>query len=185
MSSPRLLRQKRCASREQAACSCVVPICWASALPFAPSSTAKPKAIVNVRMETSSGLGKDIQLGAMTLVPEKDEIAARCRARSFTTLRLCRFPVRGKPLIDEGDLCVDRRMPQALLESDELHQLVGTFDIGRAILQCPRGGGRTRQALRGGCIFFERNKIGRIGAELHAQIEHKVVDRTRFLDVGV
>src|ERR1700753_3368382 len=50
LSSPRFLRQKRWASREQAACSCLLPICWACALAVAPITTAKPKATVNVRM---------------------------------------------------------------------------------------------------------------------------------------
>ena len=50
-------------------------------------------------------------------------------------------------------------MPQTLLKRNELHQLVGAFDVRRAVLQRARGGSRTRQALRGGRVFFERHEI--------------------------
>src|SRR5689334_870252 len=65
-----------------------------------------------------------------------------------------RLPVRRKTLIDQRDLGIDRRMPQALLKGDELDQLVGAFDIGRAILQRARRGRRAGQALRRSGVFF-------------------------------
>ena len=74
-------------------------------------------------------------------------------------------------------------MPQAFLKGNELDQLVGAFDVWRAILQRARRGGRAGQALRSSGVLFERNKIRRIGAELHAEIEHKIVDGTRLFDI--
>ena len=70
-------------------------------------------------------------------------------------------------------------MAQALLPGDELHQLVGALDIGRAVLQRAGGRGRARQALRGGGVFLERHQIVRIGADLHAQIVDEIIDRAR------
>ena len=78
---------------------------------------------------------------------------------------------------------VDHRMAQALLLGDQLHQLVGAFDIRRAVLQRARGRSRTRQALRRRRIFFERHKIARRRAKLDAEIKHEIIDRARLLDI--
>src|SRR5882724_10453036 len=90
-----------------------------------------------------------------------------------------------KPGIDQRYLGVDRRMAQTLLPGDQLHQLVGTLDIGGAIVERARRRGRSREALRSGGIFLERNQILRLGAELNAEIEYEVVDRARRFEVAV
>ena len=82
---------------------------------------------------------------------------------------LCRLlAVRFEPRVDQSDLRVDGRMAHALLPGDELHQLVGALDIGRAVVERARGRSRSRQALRGGGVFLERYEIVRIGANIGA-----------------
>src|SRR6266568_3154738 len=70
--------------------------------------------------------------------------------------------------IDQRDLGVDRRMAQTLLLGNQLHQLVGTLDIGGAIVERARSRCRSREALRSGGVFLERNQILRLGAKLDA-----------------
>ena len=48
------------------------------------------------------------------------------------------FPIDLEARVDQGDLGVDRRMAQAFLLGDQLHQPVGTFDVRRAVLQRAR-----------------------------------------------
>src|SRR5712664_3917852 len=76
-------------------------------------------------------------------------------------------------------------MAHALLGGDELHQLVGALDIGRAVLERARGRGRAREALRGGGIFLERHQIGGGCAELDAEVEDEIVDRPRFFEIAM
>ena len=54
------------------------------------------------------------------------------------------LPIRIEPGIDQGDGSVDRGVAQTLLLSDELHQLVGAFDIWHAVLQGTGGRGGAR-----------------------------------------
>src|SRR5882724_4412032 len=92
-------------------------------------------------------------------VPSPQNRSGRCRrstpirASATNALRAMRTapsaPARARPLsggsrllavgldprVDQGDLGVDRRVAQALLPGDELHQLVGALDVGGAILQ--------------------------------------------------
>ncbi len=44
------------------------------------------------------------------------------------------FAVGFEPRVDQRDDPVDHRMAQTLLLGDQLHQLVGALDIGRAVL---------------------------------------------------
>src|SRR5262245_27931288 len=63
--------------------------------------------------------------------------------------------------IDQRDDLIDDRMAHALLLCDQLHQLVGTFDIRRAVLQRACRRRRPRQALRRGGVFLERHEVAR------------------------
>jgi hypothetical protein len=49
------------------------------------------------------------------------------------------FAVGLKARVDQRDYCIDHGMTQTLLLGDQLHQLVGAFDIRRTILQRARG----------------------------------------------
>src|SRR5262249_16074595 len=85
--------------------------------------------------------------------------------------RSCRLVEVGlKSLVDECHDCVDDRMDQSLLPGDELHELVGTLDIGRAVLQSARGRRRAHERLRRGGVLLERHEILRLAAKLDAQI---------------
>src|SRR5438552_5749734 len=93
----------------------------------------------------------------------------------------CRFLAVGlEPRVDQRDDPIDHRMAEPLLPGDQLHQLVGAFDVGRAVLQSPRGRGRARETLCCRSVFFERHQIVRRGAELDAEVEHEIVDRARL-----
>src|ERR1700722_8827869 len=63
------------------------------------------------------------------------------------------------PGIEQGDLRVDSRVMEAVLGGDELYELIGPLDVGCAILQRPRGGGRPRQRLRRASVLLERHHI--------------------------
>jgi hypothetical protein len=76
-------------------------------------------------------------------------------------------------------------MAHALLPGDQLHQLVGAFDIGRAIVERARGRSRTGQAFCGRSIFLEWYKLIARGTELHAYVHHEVVYRPRFPEIGM
>src|SRR6185295_16845749 len=90
-----------------------------------------------------------------------------------------------QPRVDQRNGGVDDGVAQPLLLGDELHQLVGALDVGDAVVEGARGGGRAHQALGGGGVFFERHEVARRGAELDAQVVDEIVDRARGLDVGV
>src|SRR5258708_38716913 len=80
---------------------------------------------------------------------DRRRLARRCRRRAAHVRDPASggglLPIRIEPGIDQGDGGVDRGVAQALLLSDELHQLVGAFDIWHAVLQGTggRGGGGT------------------------------------------
>ncbi len=76
-------------------------------------------------------------------------------------------------------------MAHALLLGDELHQLVGAFDIGRAIVERARSRSRTRQAFCSRSIFLEWHKFIARGTKLDAYVQDEFVYRTRFLEVGM
>src|SRR5882724_7202371 len=80
---------------------------------------------------------------------------------------------------------VEHGMTHALMLGDELHQLVGTFDIDRAIVERARSRSRTRQAFCGRSIFLEWYEFIARGTELDAHIKDKVVYRTRLLEIGM
>ena len=86
---------------------------------------------------------------------------------------------------DERDNAVDHRVAEALLFCDQLHEFVGTLDIRNAVIERTRRGSRPRQAFRRRRVFLERHEILWVGAELHAKIVHEIIDRARFLDVGM
>ncbi len=68
LSSPRSLRQKRDASREHAACSCLVPKCWASADALPTSETTRQAITVKTARITSSNQ-RNIQPRLRAFVP--------------------------------------------------------------------------------------------------------------------
>src|SRR5258708_4789815 len=90
---------------------------------------------------------------------DRRRLARRCRRRAAHVRDPASggglLPIRIEPGIDQGDGGVDRRVAQALLLSDELHQLVGAFDIWRAVLQGTGGRGGARQIFRRGSVFLE------------------------------
>src|SRR5262249_12371569 len=92
---------------------------------------------------------------------------------SFALRRL--LAVRLEALIDQRHAGVDGRMAEALLLGDQLHELIGALDVGHAVVERASGGGWTRQALGRGGVLLERHEVVRLGAELHAQIEHEIV----------
>ena len=113
----------------------------------------------------SEGFTEVMEIPAATLrelrgVPEMDHlISLKLSERLTRTANADLIRLAG---LDQRDLRVDRRMAQALLPGDELHQLVGALDIGRAVLQRARGRGRTHQALRRRGIFLERHEVLRL-----------------------
>src|SRR5262249_5315965 len=104
----------------------------------------------------------------MSLTPPAMQYAAAFHQGSFpqpdarSVLSRSRlFSIGFEPRVDQRDDSVDDRMAHALLLGDQLHEFVGAFDVGRAVLQSTRGRGRTREALRRGSVFFERHQIAR------------------------
>src|SRR5690349_12845881 len=91
--------------------------------------------------------------------PQGARFGRRRKATRSRSISGCDLPVYGKALIDQRDLGIDRRMSQAFLKGDKLNQLVGAFDVRRAILQRARRGSWPRQALRGSGILLERNEV--------------------------
>src|SRR6516162_2447696 len=92
--------------------------------------------------------------------PGREFWAIRNDARSALS-RSRLFSIGFEPRVDQRNDSVDDRMAQALLLGDQLHEFVGAFDVGSAVLQSTRGRGRTREALRRGSVFFERHQIAR------------------------
>src|SRR5437762_1910817 len=97
------------------------------------------------------------------------QIAASWRLATNRS-RGCRLLAVGlKPFVDQRHLRIDRRVTEPPLPGDELHELIGALDVGRAVLQCARGRSRTHQRLRGSGVFLERHEILRLGAEFNAK----------------
>src|SRR5580704_6569151 len=109
------------------------------------------------------------------------------RSRSFkasTLLRRRLLTVGFKPRIDQRDLSIDCRIMQTSLRGNELHEFIGALDIGRAVLQRAGGGRRASQRLRRRGIFLERHHIVGLSPKLDAEVNDKIVNRARRLDVA-
>ncbi len=65
-------------------------------------------------------------------------------------------------------------MSQALLKRDELDQLVGAFDVRRAILQRARRGTPAGQALCCGRVLFEGNEVRGLAPSLTQRSKTKL-----------
>src|SRR5262245_8288089 len=96
---------------------------------------------------------------AKKLTLGSDDAARPDTLRTRLSRRL--LAVRLQPGIDQRHRGIDGWMTEPLLLGNELHELVGAFDIGRAVVEGPCGGGRPRQALRRRGIFLEWHKIVR------------------------
>src|SRR5712672_1956692 len=72
------------------------------------------------------------------------------------------------PFIHQDNNGIEHGMTHALLLGDELHQLVGAFDIDRAIVERARSGSWTRQAFRSRSIFLEWYEFIARGTKLDA-----------------
>src|SRR5262245_11154230 len=85
--------------------------------------------------------------------PHLGRSAIDSKSAGFGLGRSRLFSIGFEPRVDQRDDSVDDRMAHALLLGDQLHEFVGAFDVGRAVLQSTRGRGRTREALRRGSVF--------------------------------
>ena len=57
--------------------------------------------------------------------------------------------------------------------------------IAMSVLQSARRRSRTREALRGGCVFLEWHEVVGIGAELDANVVDEIVHRARRNQKGL
>src|SRR5260221_1542183 len=72
---------------------------------------------------------------------------------------LCRLlPIFLQPPVDHGDGLIDCSQAHAFLRRDGLHQAVGALDVGRAVGQSPRRGGRGQERERRARVFFEGDR---------------------------
>src|SRR2546423_13378008 len=77
----------------------------------------------------------------------------------FTTFSGRLLPVLLQPAVDQRDGLIDRRQAHAFLRRDGLHQAVGALDVGRAVRQSPRRGGRGQERECRARVLFERHEV--------------------------